>query len=88
MTGHGENGHTHQHHGGAGGFVFDVLDAIMLGCFVIVCGLLAEIAWKQYRGRDDRYNLTPEGRAAVTDPLPEPHPHSGVRVDTDVLGES
>lgn len=67
--GHEQDGHTHQHHGGAGGFVFDVLDAVILGCFIVVCGLLAEIAWRELRARGIRYDLTPKGMAA-TDPAP------------------
>ena len=46
---------------------FDLLDAVMLGAFVVVCGLLAEIGWKAWRARRDsaRYDLTPAGHAAT-----------------------
>lgn len=65
---HGENGHAHQHHGGAGGFVFEFLDGVMLACFIVVCGLLAELAWRELRASRVRYDLTPEGRAATDRP--------------------
>lgn len=70
MHAHGD-GQPHEHHGGArAGLVFDLLDSIMLGAFVVCCGLLAEIAWKAWRARTVRYDLTPQGRAA-TDPQPD-----------------
>lgn len=70
MHAHGD-GQPHEHHGGArGGLVFDLLDALMLGAFVVCCGLLAEIAWKSWRAHRVRYDLTEKGRAA-TDPQPD-----------------
>jgi hypothetical protein len=68
---HGD-GQPHEHHGGAReGLAFDLLDAIMLGAFVVVCGLLAELAYKAWRAKREgvRYNLTPEGLAA-SEPVP------------------
>lgn len=78
MDQHGENGHAHQHHGGAGGFVFEALDAVMVACFIVVCGLLAEIAWRELRASRVRYDLTPEGRAATDRP-------SGPPADVDAV---
>jgi len=70
---HGEPGH--EHHGGGHGLVWELLDSIMLACFVVVCGLLAEIAYRQWRARRDgvRYDLTPSGLAATT-PAPGDDP--------------
>lgn len=72
MHAHGD-GQPHEHHGGArAGLAFDLLDSIMLGAFVVACGLLAEILWKAWRERraEVRYDLTPEGLAA-TEPQPD-----------------
>lgn len=79
-----EDGQPHDSHGGSrGGLVFDLLDALMLGAFIIVCGLLAELAWKAWQQRQQgvRFDLTPEGRAA-TDPT---RPES--LVDLDALAD-
>ena len=62
------DGQPHEHHGGTrGGLVFDLLDAIMLACLVVVLALLAELAIKTWRARREsvRYNLTPHGMAAA-----------------------
>lgn len=72
MHTHGD-GHTHEPHGGARGFGWELLDSIMLGCFVVIAGLLAEHAykaWRLHRANRVRYDLTPAGRAA-TEPEPE-----------------
>jgi len=61
----------HQPHGGAGGLGWDLLDSIMLGCFVVTSAMLAELAVKHWRARKVRYNLTPAG-LAVTEPVPGP----------------
>lgn len=42
----------------------------MLGCFVVLCGLLAEILYRDWKARRVRYDLTPEGRAAATGRAP------------------
>jgi hypothetical protein len=68
MHTHGD-GLPHESHGGTrGGWAFEFLDAVMLGAFVIVCGLLAEIGYRAWRARRDtvRYGLTPAGVAAAT----------------------
>lgn len=69
MHTHGDGQHHEPHGGARGGLVWELLDSIMLGAFVIVCGLLAEVllrAWRERQARI-RYDLTPAGRA-VTDP--------------------
>jgi hypothetical protein len=86
---HGGDEHGHDHHGGGRGLAWELLDSIMLGCFVIVAWLLAEQAYRWWRARTQgvRYDLTPAGRA-VTEPVgTEPgcshpeckldHPHAG-----------
>lgn len=77
----------HQPHGGAGGLGWDLLDSIMLGCFVVTSAMLAELAVKHWRARRVRYNLTPAGLAVTEPAMTEPgcshpeckldHPHAG-----------
>lgn len=62
----------HDHHGGGRGLTWELLDSIILGCFMLVCGLLAEMAYRSWRARRSgvRYDLTPAGHAA-TEPTPD-----------------
>jgi galactose mutarotase-like enzyme len=77
-------GHTHgpEHHGGARGLGWEVLDSIMAACFAVVLYLLAEQLWRAYKHRAEvRYDLTPEGRAAA-------EAQKGPLVDVDKLREA
>lgn len=81
-------GHDHahdgtEHHGGApswGGWT--VLDTIVAFCTAWSLAIIAELVWRAYRDRGVRYNLTPDGEAAVRG---EQHPHSGVTIDHSQL---
>lgn len=78
-------GHTHgpEHHGGARGLGWEVLDSIMAACFAIAMYLLGEQLWAAYKDRRDRvrYDLTEEGRAAA-------EASKGPLVDLDKLKEA
>ena len=72
---HGETGPGRESHGGTHGLGWELLDSIMLGCFMLTAGLLAELAYKRWRAsrlEGVRFDLTPAGRA-VTEPA-EPTP--------------
>lgn len=66
---HGDGSPEHSHGGSAPGLGWTLLDGLMLVCALIVCGLLAEVAWKAWQAKRAgrvRYSLTPEGEAATT----------------------
>jgi hypothetical protein len=78
-----DHAHGTEHHGGApSGLGWTVLDTIVAFCVFASMSILFELIWRAYRDRGVRYNLTPDGEAAVRG---EQHPHSGVTVDTSQL---
>jgi len=81
MASHGDDGH--HSHGGSGGLGWDLLDSIMLGCFVVVASIGAELLYRTWRASRAgvRYDLTPAGLAATTR-------YDGPLVDLDKLREA
>lgn len=80
MHTHGDTDPGHDSHGGSRGLGWELIDSIVLGCFVVICGLLAEIAYRHWRARRTgvRFDLTPKGHAAA-------ERHSGPLVDREAL---
>ena len=60
---HGDAGPEHSHGGSAQGIGWDLLDSIVLGCAVVIAGILTELLYKSWRDGRVRYDLTPQGRA-------------------------
>lgn len=90
---HGDDTPEHSHGGSARGVGWELLDSIMLACFVVVAAILAELLYKAWVAHQAgvRYDLTQQGRAATEAPAApvttEPgcthplckleHPHAG-----------
>jgi hypothetical protein len=83
MHTHSGGAEGHETHGGSRGLGWELLDSIMLACFVVLAAILGEQLYRSWRAHRVRYDLTPEGRAAAVGDV---HPHSGVRIDTSYLG--